>query len=153
MKSANIPAAMRLGIGCGGAAVAALCALAGSAFAQAWPTKPIRIVVPYAAGGPLDDVARTLGVRMSETWSQTVVVDNRGGAGGSLGADMVARDRALREDHQDVWHTGRVDRRGGRAMPAALAVPVRRVQPSTLIPADRTMRPNTSISLRIDAPY
>ena len=68
-----------------------LTAGAGTALAQAWPTKPIRIVVPYAAGGPLDDVARTLGVRMSETWGQTVVVDNRGGAGGSLGADMVAR--------------------------------------------------------------
>ena len=76
-----------------GAAVAgtALAAATGAAFAQAWPTKPIRIVVPYAAGGPLDDVARTLGVRMSESWGQTVVVDNRGGAGGSLGADMVAR--------------------------------------------------------------
>ena len=91
MKSASTPAAARFGTGYRGAAVVALCALASSAFAQAWPTKPIRIVVPYAAGGPLDDVARTLGARMSETWGQTVVVDNRGGAGGSLGADMVAR--------------------------------------------------------------
>lgn len=91
MKSASTPAAARFGTGYRGAAVVALCALASSAFAQAWPTKPIRIVVPYAAGGPLDDVARTLGARMSETWGQTVVVDNRGGAGGSLGADLVAR--------------------------------------------------------------
>ncbi|MCE2948860.1 MAG: Bug family tripartite tricarboxylate transporter substrate binding protein [bacterium] len=71
--------------------VAMLVAAASDALAQAWPAKPIRIVVPYAAGGPLDDVARTIGVRMTETFGQTVVVDNRGGAGGSLGADMVAR--------------------------------------------------------------
>jgi tripartite-type tricarboxylate transporter receptor subunit TctC len=64
---------------------------ATSAGAQAWPAKPMRIVVPYAAGGPLDDVARTVGVRLTEAWGQTVVVDNRGGAGGSIGADMVAR--------------------------------------------------------------
>jgi len=95
MKSANIPAVRTARILHGVAAVVtvavALVTVAGSASAQAWPTKPIRIVVPYAAGGPLDDVARSIGVRMSETWGQTVVVDNRGGAGGSLGAEMVAR--------------------------------------------------------------
>jgi tripartite-type tricarboxylate transporter receptor subunit TctC len=64
---------------------------AGAACAQGWPSKPFRIVVPYAAGGPLDDVARIVGQRMTETWGQTVVVDNRGGAGGSIGAEVVAR--------------------------------------------------------------
>ena len=58
MKPATEPAAAQGRIACGRAAIAVLCAFAGSSFAQAWPTKPIRIVVPYAAGGPLDDVAR-----------------------------------------------------------------------------------------------
>jgi tripartite-type tricarboxylate transporter receptor subunit TctC len=61
------------------------------AFAQAYPGKPVRIIVPYAAGGPLDDVARVIGQRLNELWGQAVIVDNRGGAGGSIGADAVAK--------------------------------------------------------------
>ncbi|RYF39015.1 MAG: tripartite tricarboxylate transporter substrate binding protein [Comamonadaceae bacterium] len=59
--------------------------------AQAWPNKPIRLVVAYPAGGGLDLVARTVAQRLSETLKQQVVVDNRGGASGSIGADAVAR--------------------------------------------------------------
>ena len=58
---------------------------------QAFPTKPIRIVVPFPAGGTTDVVARLVAQRMSESMGQPVVVDNRGGAGGALGADIVAK--------------------------------------------------------------
>jgi tripartite-type tricarboxylate transporter receptor subunit TctC len=59
--------------------------------AVSYPTRPIRIVVPFAAGGPSDVGARTLAQRMSQNWRQTIVVDNRIGASGIIGADIVAR--------------------------------------------------------------
>ena len=65
--------------------------LAHAAVAQDFPTKPIRIVVPFPPGGTTDIIARIVGQRMSESMGQPVVVDNRGGAGGSLGADLVAK--------------------------------------------------------------
>jgi len=58
---------------------------------QPYPSKPIRFVVPYPAGGPLDTVARLLGQRVSESVRQPVVVDNKPGAGGNIGADAVAK--------------------------------------------------------------
>lgn len=61
------------------------------ALAQAWPSKPVKIVVPFAAGGATDVVARLLAQKLGETWSQTVVVENRAGAGGNIGADVVAK--------------------------------------------------------------
>ncbi len=61
------------------------------AVAQNFPNKPIRIVVPFPAGGTTDVVARLVAQRMSESMGQPVVVDNRGGAGGALGADIVAK--------------------------------------------------------------
>jgi len=64
---------------------------ATSVWAQAWPTKPVRIVVPFAAGGSTDVVARMLGQKLGEIWGQPVVVENRAGAGGNLGADVVAK--------------------------------------------------------------
>ncbi|MDB5899050.1 MAG: hypothetical protein JWP41_2652 [Ramlibacter sp.] len=70
-----------------------LFALAAAA-AQAqgtWPTKPITLVVPFAAGGPTDVVARTLGASMSKTLGQTVVVENKLGAGGTVAANYVAK--------------------------------------------------------------
>lgn len=75
--------------------LSALGAAASSAYAQAdgWPDKPIRLVVGYPAGGGVDFVARTLAKRMSELLRQNVVVENRGGANGSLGADVVAKSR------------------------------------------------------------
>ena len=63
----------------------------GSVGAQSWPAKPVRVVVPYSAGGPLDDVMRITGHHLTEIWGQSVVVDNRAGAGGSIGADYVAK--------------------------------------------------------------
>ncbi|MBI2319776.1 MAG: tripartite tricarboxylate transporter substrate binding protein, partial [Betaproteobacteria bacterium] len=61
------------------------------AFAQAYPTKPIRMVVPYAAGGAADTVGRAVSQHLSEILGQPVVIDNRGGAGGRLGTDVVAK--------------------------------------------------------------
>ncbi|MFC0389609.1 Bug family tripartite tricarboxylate transporter substrate binding protein [Muricoccus vinaceus] len=61
-----------------------------TAFA-AWPDRPLRVVVPYAAGGNIDVVSRLLAPSLSERFGQPVVVDNRPGAGGSLGAEQVAR--------------------------------------------------------------
>ena len=58
---------------------------------DAWPNRPVRIVVPFAAGGATDVVARALAKDLSELWGQPVVIDNRGGAGGNIGADVVAK--------------------------------------------------------------
>jgi tripartite-type tricarboxylate transporter receptor subunit TctC len=59
--------------------------------ADAWPAKPITLVVPFSAGGTTDIVARIVGQKMSDALHQPVIVDNRGGAGGTLGAGVVAR--------------------------------------------------------------
>ncbi len=73
-------------------ALLALPLLAAPARAQApWPNRPVRVVVPFPAGGPPDVLARTLLPALSERWGQPAVVDNRPGAGGNLGAEHVAR--------------------------------------------------------------
>jgi tripartite-type tricarboxylate transporter receptor subunit TctC len=59
--------------------------------AEDFPSKPIRLIVPFPAGGPNDIIARVVGQRMSELFKQTVVIDNRGGQGGVLGTDAVAK--------------------------------------------------------------
>ena len=69
----------------------ALLASTGSAFAQSFPTKPIRFIAAFPAGGPSDIVARAVGRRMSEVLGQAVVIDNRTGAGGNIGAEFVAK--------------------------------------------------------------
>ena len=61
------------------------------AYAQAFPTKVITIVVPFSAGGPTDTVTRLLGQSMSKTLGQQVIVENVGGAGGTIGAARVAK--------------------------------------------------------------
>lgn len=73
------------------AATLALGAFASQAMAQAWPDKPVKIVVPFSAGGTTDVVARMLGARLGEMWNQSVVIENRAGAGGNIGADAVAK--------------------------------------------------------------
>jgi tripartite-type tricarboxylate transporter receptor subunit TctC len=64
---------------------------AGAALGQDWPSRPVTLVVPYAAGGPVDTVARILGSRLSEVLGQQVVVENVGGAGGMIAASRVAK--------------------------------------------------------------
>ena len=62
------------------------------AFAQgAYPNKPIRIVVPFPAGGTTDILARAAGQKLTEAWGQPVVIDNRPGAAGNIGAELVAK--------------------------------------------------------------
>jgi len=61
------------------------------AFGQAYPNKPIRIIVPYAAGGTSDILARQIGPKLSEAWGQPVVIENKTGANGNVGADFVAK--------------------------------------------------------------
>ncbi len=74
------------------AALAAALAVAPlGAAAQGYPTKPVRFIVPFAAGGATDIAARIVGQKLGETWGQTVVVDNRGGAAGNIGGAEVAR--------------------------------------------------------------
>jgi tripartite-type tricarboxylate transporter receptor subunit TctC len=73
------------------ASAAALPAVSRVAWAQTYPTRPITFVVPFAAGGPVDAMARVLGERMRATLGQTIVVESVTGAGGSIGVGRVAR--------------------------------------------------------------
>src|SRR5687767_15292378 len=66
-------------------------AVCSTASAQTWPAKPITIVVPFAAGGPTDTLARLLAERMRKTLGQPILVDNTTGAGGSIATAKVAR--------------------------------------------------------------
>lgn len=63
----------------------------GAAQAQDWPTRPIKLIVPYAAGGPTDTVARQLAVQIGKSLGTPVIVDNRGGAGGVIGVDATVK--------------------------------------------------------------
>jgi tripartite-type tricarboxylate transporter receptor subunit TctC len=72
-------------------AVAALSLTAASAHAQSFPTKPVRILVPYAAGGAVDVLARTLGQSLSKTWGQQPVIENRPGAGGTIASQALTQ--------------------------------------------------------------
>ena len=64
--------------------------LADGASAADYPVKSIRILVPFAPGGPTDVIGRLLSVRLTEAWGQQVVIDNRGGAGGNIGMGLGA---------------------------------------------------------------
>lgn len=71
----------------------AFMALAGTglAWAQSYPSKPIRLIVPFSPGGGTDMLARTIAQKLNESWGQPVVVDNRAGGSGNIGTDMVAK--------------------------------------------------------------
>ncbi|MFD0669270.1 tripartite tricarboxylate transporter substrate binding protein [Ramlibacter sp. MAHUQ-53] len=71
--------------------LAALASVPAFAQAQAYPSKPIRLIVPFAPGGTTDVLARLVGQRLTTAWGQPVVVENRAGAGATLGAEMVAK--------------------------------------------------------------
>ncbi|MBU6224185.1 MAG: tripartite tricarboxylate transporter substrate binding protein [Burkholderiales bacterium] len=74
--------------------------------AQTWPTKPVRLIVPFAPGGSTDVVARMLGQKLMDVWGQSVVVENRSGAGGNLGADVVAK--ATPDGHTLLFASGSI---------------------------------------------
>jgi tripartite-type tricarboxylate transporter receptor subunit TctC len=74
-----------------GAVLAAIFSLGGAAAAQSYPTKPIKLIVPFAAGGPADVIGRIIGQQAGIILGQSFVVENRGGAGGSIGARLAAQ--------------------------------------------------------------
>jgi len=76
------------------AAAVAPAILPSRALGDSWPTKPVRIVVPFTPGGSTDITARLVGNRLQEIWGQSVVIENKGGAGGNIAADMVAHSDA-----------------------------------------------------------
>ncbi len=71
-------------------AISIAIAWASIAQAQNWPAQPVKIVVPFSPGTGMDILARTIGPKLGEMWGQPVVVDNRPGASGNLGANAVA---------------------------------------------------------------
>ncbi len=71
--------------------VAAALLLTGSAMAQNYPARPIRVIVPSTPGGSVDMLARTIGSRLGERWGQQIVVDNRSGAGGVIAGELTAK--------------------------------------------------------------
>lgn len=72
-------------------AAAALFAASAASAADVYPNRPVRIIVPFAPGGATDIVTRVVSQKLTETWGQTIVVDNRAGAGGNIGADLAAK--------------------------------------------------------------
>jgi tripartite-type tricarboxylate transporter receptor subunit TctC len=81
----------RLLISLGAAVCAAACCMLGVAQAQTYPVKPVRLIVPFPAGGATDLFARSLSQKLGEKLGQPVVVDNKPGAGGTLGSDLAAK--------------------------------------------------------------
>jgi tripartite-type tricarboxylate transporter receptor subunit TctC len=71
--------------------ITALCLAAGSAVAQEWPTRPVKLIVPYPAGGGVDVMARALAQRLQDKWQQPITIDNRPGANTLLGTEAAAR--------------------------------------------------------------
>ena len=83
----NITHKIALVYACGMAALVG----APHAAAQNYPTKPIRVVVPFPAGGTSDILARLIGAKLTESWGQQIIVDSRPGANGNIGAELVTR--------------------------------------------------------------
>jgi tripartite-type tricarboxylate transporter receptor subunit TctC len=95
-----------------------LACVAATAAAQKFPDRPIRLIVPFPPGGPVDNVVRPLAPRLAETLGQPVIVDNRPGAGGAIGASIVAKAPA--DGHTLLW---------GSAGPVAINVSLYRNTP------------------------
>ncbi|MCX7135289.1 MAG: tripartite tricarboxylate transporter substrate binding protein, partial [Proteobacteria bacterium] len=82
---------MRFVTGYASLAAVTLLFAAANACAQSYPSKQLRFVVPFPPGGPADILSRTIGQSLAESWAQQVVIDNRAGAGGNIGAEIVAK--------------------------------------------------------------
>src|SRR3989441_1785374 len=82
---------MRFSVVCARLMAAAMACAAIGGWAQPYPAKPIRIIVPFPAGGTADIMARVVGQKMTETWGQQVLIDNRSGAGGNIAAELAAK--------------------------------------------------------------
>lgn len=112
------------------ACAAALASFATTASAQAYPTKPIRIIVPFAAGGPVDLVGRVLMQKLTVYLRQPLVIDNRGGAGSVLGSDAVAK--APPDGYTWLLSTGSLTSIGA-FNPAVTFDPLRDFTPVTIV--------------------
>jgi tripartite-type tricarboxylate transporter receptor subunit TctC len=91
MKKMTTRRSTLTGLLAGAATLLAACWSLPASAQEAWPNKSVRLVVPFAPGGSTDVIARMMAQKLNEIWGQTVVVDNRAGAGGNLGADIVAK--------------------------------------------------------------
>ena len=140
-----------------GAALAApaLALGTGPAAAQAFPTRPIRIVVPFAPGGAVDITGRLLAEKLPAILGQTIVVENRGGAGGNLGADVVAK--ADKDGHTILLGTATIlaankflYRRGMTFDPIRDFAPVTRVSTGTVLLVVNSQRPWQSFNELIE---
>ena len=81
----------RLGMACVLQSILAMTAFSATAWAQTYPSKPIRFIVGYTPGGAADILARAVGARINEAWGQAVVVENRAGAGTNIGSELAAK--------------------------------------------------------------
>jgi tripartite-type tricarboxylate transporter receptor subunit TctC len=93
-NSRRIALARAVGVAAGVVIAAAALLAPHAASAQAYPTKPVRMVVPFPPGGSLDIAGRLIAQKLTEAWGQSVVVENKPGAGGNIGADLVAKSPA-----------------------------------------------------------
>jgi tripartite-type tricarboxylate transporter receptor subunit TctC len=112
------------------AAIAAPSLLISRAHASDWPAKPVKIVVPFTPGGSTDITARLVGNRLQEVWGQTVVVENKPGAGGNIAADMVAHSDA---DGYTIFIVGPGMATNPFLYPSLSYDPVKEFEPVTLL--------------------
>jgi hypothetical protein len=92
MRSSNFPSRpSRRSVLIGGTAFGALTSMPRGARAEQWPSRPVKLVVPFAAGGTTDILARVVAAKVSEEFGQQFIVENKAGAGGNIAADAVAK--------------------------------------------------------------
>jgi tripartite-type tricarboxylate transporter receptor subunit TctC len=115
-----------------GLSIAILLACVGTAAAQdAYPSRPVRWIVPFVAGGPTDTLSRILTARLGEIWGQSVVVENKGGASGAIGTDLVAK--ATPDGYTVMLGTQSTNASNILFFPNLPYDPIRDFQPLTLI--------------------
>jgi tripartite-type tricarboxylate transporter receptor subunit TctC len=118
-------------------------AVMGHALAQAWPSRSVRIIVPFAPAGATDITARLLASRLQEVWGQPVVVENKPGAGGNVGADLAAKSEP---DGYTIFIVGPGQATNKFLYPSLTYDPVADFQPISLLLTQPNMMcvPNTS---------